>query len=178
MAKAEYKINDEKKDKTLSFRIPNELYKLLKEVSEENNQSVNIFARRLLMDHIYSRFTQAEENLKKLKKDKDNLEAELKQIGPAEGEPDWEKLYEEKLKEIRDIKNNRDKIRNKITNKMQEIDQISLMIERYEEIRLGVKKNKIREIHYLERTFPDDIEKKDDFSDIESEIEMEGETKH
>lgn len=165
MAKAEYKIKEAKKDKTLSFRISNQLYELLKKTAPKRNKSIGTYARRLLIDYVYSKYPQSDEVLKELKEEKKKLEAELKEMGSQEGEPNWEKLYDEKLKELREIKDKRDEIRSKLWRKSNEIEELELRIRRYEDIRSGVEST-VKEYHYFKDE--PDVE----FSDREIEHEV------
>jgi len=78
MARAKYKIEEAKKDKTLSFRVPNQFYKLLKNVS--GRKGVNTYAREELMDYIYSKYPESEEDKQILLKERKELEKEQSEV--------------------------------------------------------------------------------------------------
>jgi len=74
VAKVKYKIEEAKKDKTISFRVPNQFYNLLKWLSQRHKEGINTYTRKLLMDYLYSRYPETEEDLKILRKERSELE--------------------------------------------------------------------------------------------------------
>jgi len=53
MGKREHKIKEAKKDKTISFRIPNIFYEILNKLAQKKNQSINTWVRDRLMEYFY-----------------------------------------------------------------------------------------------------------------------------
>lgn len=74
IAKAKYKKESDKKDKTISFRISNHIYDLLERLSKVilPGKSINIYARTEITRHVYSQYP-AKKDLKQLYGEKSNL---------------------------------------------------------------------------------------------------------
>jgi len=53
MAKKPYKIEEIKQDNTIIFRVPNTLFELLSKLANEENKSVNQYAKEKLTNYIY-----------------------------------------------------------------------------------------------------------------------------
>jgi predicted nucleic acid-binding Zn-ribbon protein len=74
MARKPYKLEEEKKDKAIHFRLPNVFYQLLKELSQEEKLGVNVFARKLLVEYLDSKYSRVEYTLRKLYAQRNNLQ--------------------------------------------------------------------------------------------------------
>jgi predicted DNA-binding protein len=131
MAKKPYKIKDARKDKTVSFRIPNQLYELLKKLSTENNQSVNTLARKLLIEYLNLEYPDNKKILNKLREEKERIEIKLKNIG--KDQPDWERLFKEKQEELGEIESKRDELRSEFTILFEQLQMIKKRIKELNE---------------------------------------------
>jgi predicted DNA-binding protein len=135
MAKKPYKIKDARKDKTVSFRIPNQLYELLKKLSINNNQSVNTLARKLLIEYLNLEYPDNKKILNKLREEKERIEIKLKNIG--KDQPDWERLFKEKQEELGEIESKRDELRSEFTILFEQLQMIKKRIKELNERRGG-----------------------------------------
>jgi len=140
MAKAKYKIKEIKKDNTLSFRIPNQIYNHLKKLSIESKQSVNLTAREFLIKYLNEKNPDTDITIGKLKEEKKVLEAKLNNV--FRNEEKIRQIIAEKEKKLKELK----KESYKITTEGHRI---------LEEIRLctmGIKKLKImKSVNYKKK---------------------------
>jgi len=133
MAKAKYKLEEAKKDKTLSFRIANQTFNLLKKLSQNNRVGINIYARDKLIEYIYSKYPEDEGDLNTLYKEKSELEKMHREIFDAMHEIDIERtIHVEHIKEINRRLTKLNKNREDINSRMIFIDD---KIKQYEEMK-------------------------------------------
>jgi len=123
MARASYKIKEAKKDKTLSFRIPNQLFNLIKKLSQNERTGINIYARNKLIEYIYSKYPESEEDLNILHKEELELGKKKSEIFDEMDRLGKEMIiHDDRIKEINRHLANLNKTRVDINNRLIFID--------------------------------------------------------